>query len=74
MSNKRYGIVACSKCKRAWGIKLSQKQTICPQCRKKYNILNLKILYKTSNLKELQLYIAKFQEKLFSKNLFKQYY
>jgi hypothetical protein len=64
MTVKRYGAIVCSKCKRAWGIDLSQKTTKCPQCAKLYNVAQRKIFYRTSNFRELQLAIAKIQEKL----------
>jgi hypothetical protein len=61
---KRYGVIVCSECKRAWGINLSQKTAKCPQCGKIYNVAQRKIFYHTSDLRELQLAIAKIQEKL----------
>jgi uncharacterized CHY-type Zn-finger protein len=61
---KRYGLIVCSECKRAWGINLSQKTTKCPQCSKLYNVSQRKIFYHTSDLRELQIIIAKIQEKL----------
>jgi hypothetical protein len=64
MSLKIYGIIVCSKCKRAWGINLSQKTSKCPQCGKKSNVSQRKILYQTLDLKDLQKAIARIQEKI----------
>jgi DNA-directed RNA polymerase subunit RPC12/RpoP len=68
MSLKIYGIIVCSKCKRAFGINLSQKTAKCPQCGKKNNISQRKIFYRTLDLKELQLAISKIQEKIIKSN------
>jgi PHP family Zn ribbon phosphoesterase len=64
MKVKRYGVIVCSKCKRAWGINLLQKTSKCPQCGKIYNVAQRKIFYRTSDLRDLQIVIAKLQEKL----------
>jgi hypothetical protein len=60
----RYGVVVCSNCKHSWGIDLSHKNSKCTKCNKIYSVKKLKILYRTSNLKELQKAIAKIQEKI----------
>jgi len=64
MSFDEYGVVVCPKCKRSWGVKLSQKTTKCPQCGKSYKISMLKIFYKTFDLRKLQIAVAKTQKKL----------
>ena len=64
MKVKRYGVIVCSDCKRAHGIDLSRKTAKCPQCRKIYNVTQCKIFYHTSDLRELQIAIAKTQEKI----------
>jgi anaerobic ribonucleoside-triphosphate reductase len=64
MSLKIYGIIVCSKCKRSWGINLSQKTSKCPQCGKKNNVSQRKIPYQTLDLKDLQKAIARIQEKI----------
>ena len=64
MTVKRYGVIVCSECKRAWGINLLQKTAKCPQCGKRYNVAQRKIFYRTLDLRELQIAIAKTQEKL----------
>jgi hypothetical protein len=64
MAIKKYGVVVCSDCKRAWGADLMQKTTKCPICGKKYRLASRKILYQTSNIQELQLAISKIQENL----------
>jgi hypothetical protein len=61
---KRYGVTVCSECKRVWGIGLSQKTAKCPQCGKIYNVAQRKIFYRTSDLRKLQIVIAKIQVKL----------
>jgi acetyl-CoA carboxylase beta subunit len=64
MNVKRYGVIVCSSCKRAWGVDLTQKTTRCIQCRKTYTISQRKIIYHTSDLKKLRIYIAKINKKL----------
>jgi len=64
MKIKRYGVIICSNCKRAWGIDLYKKTARCPQCRKTYTIEKCKIFYQTSDLKKLRIYIAKVNMKL----------
>jgi predicted RNA-binding Zn-ribbon protein involved in translation (DUF1610 family) len=61
---KRYGVTVCSECKRVWGIDLSQRTAKCPQCGKIYNVAQRKIFYQTSDLRKLQIVIAKIQVKL----------
>lgn len=64
MKVKRYGVIVCSECKRAWGIELLQKTAKCPICGKRYSVARRKIFYRASDLRELQLAIARIQEKL----------
>ncbi len=64
MTVKRYGIIVCYECKRAWGIDLLQKTAKCLICSKRYSVARRKIFYRTSDLRELRLDIAKIQEKL----------
>jgi len=70
MTLKIYGVIVCSKCKRAWGISLSQKTGKCPQCGKKINVSKQKIFYRTLDLRDLQQAISKIQEKLIKSNHF----
>jgi len=62
MIRKKYGVIACSKCKRVWGINLLTKTTICPACGKRYMIGRRQILYTASDPKKLQQAIAQIQE------------
>jgi hypothetical protein len=64
MTVKWYGVIACSECRRVWGIELLQKTAKCPQCGKIYNVAQRKIFYRTSDIRELQIAVAKIQEKL----------
>jgi len=45
----KYGIVVCSKCKRAKGFLLNNKTTRCIVCGKVLNIKKLKIMFKTDS-------------------------
>ena len=60
----RFGVIACSKCKRVWGIELNQIYSRCPNCKTNYNVKNRKILYKTSNNMQLRQAIAQIQRAL----------
>jgi len=64
MTAKKYGVIVCSECKRAWGIDLLHKTTKCPRCSRRYTVKQRKIFYRTSDLRKLQLAVAKIQEKL----------
>jgi len=50
----KYGIVVCSKCKRAKGFLLSNKTTRCVVCGKVLNIKKQKIMFKTDSQIEMQ--------------------
>ena len=63
-AGKRYGVIACSRCKRAWGIDLSQDTTKCPACGKKYIVQHRKVIYCTSDLKRLQRAVGHIQEQI----------
>ena len=64
MTRKKYGVIACSKCRRVWGISLLTKTTNCPACGKRYLIGHRQILYSTSDPKKLQHAIAQIQEQI----------
>jgi len=50
----KFGIIVCSKCKRAKGVDLSYKTTKCIRCNKILEIKKTKILYKTNSEIELR--------------------
>jgi len=50
----KYGIVVCSKCRRAKGFLLSSKTTRCIVCGKVLKINKLKIMFKTDSIVEMQ--------------------
>jgi len=50
----KYGIIVCSKCKRAKGFLFANKTTKCIVCGKVLNIKKHKIMLKTDSLVELQ--------------------
>ena len=50
----KYGIVVCSKCKRAKGFLLSNKTTRCIACGKVIDIKKSKIMFKTDSRVEMQ--------------------
>ena len=50
----RYGVIVCTKCRRAKGVDLSCKTTRCPGCGKVLNLKNLSIKYKTNSEEELR--------------------
>ena len=69
MTVKKYGVIVCSECNRAWGIDLSQKTAKCPQCGKENDVSKKKILYQTLDLRELQQAISKIQEKIIKSSI-----
>ena len=54
MSYIKFGIIVCSKCKKAKGIDLSFKTTRCPRCGKIITIEKMKILFRTDSQKKLR--------------------
>jgi PHP family Zn ribbon phosphoesterase len=50
----KFGIVVCSKCKKAKVVDLSCKTTRCPRCGKILMLDNRVVLYKTDSLEKLR--------------------
>ena len=63
----RFGIIVCSKCKKAKGVSLDNKTTKCFYCGRAINLSKVKILYKTESREELQNKLGKLNAELFSK-------
>ncbi len=66
----RYGVVVCPNCEMAKGIDLGKKTTKCQRCGKRWQIKELRILYKTNSARELPGAVAIINEKI-SKNKIK---
>jgi hypothetical protein len=54
----KYGIIVCSKCKKAKGVDLSFKTTRCIRCNKAIKLDKVRILYKTNSEQELRCYLG----------------
>ena len=54
----KYGIVVCSKCKKAKGVDLSFKTTRCIRCGKILKLDKTKILHITNSEQELRCYLG----------------
>ena len=50
----KFGIIVCSKCKRAKGVNLSFKTTKCIRCNKVLKISQMKLLYETNSEQQLR--------------------
>lgn len=50
----KYGIIVCSKCKKAKGVDLSYKTTKCIRCNKVLKISQMKVLYETNSEQQLR--------------------
>ena len=50
----KFGIIVCSKCKRAKGVDLSNKTTKCIRCNKVLKIGQMKVLYETNSEQQLR--------------------
>ncbi len=49
----KFGVIQCSRCKRAVGVRLGAKTATCPQCGKKMVLKKVKILNRVNSEKEL---------------------
>ena len=61
----RYGIIVCSKCKKAKIVQLSFKTTRCIRCNKIINIDKVRILKKSNSENELRNEIGKINAELY---------
>jgi len=64
----KFGIIACSYCKKVKGVDLNYKTSKCPWCGKVLDVEKLKILYTTDSQEKLRQVIglinADFERKL----------
>ena len=60
----KFGVIQCSRCKTAKGIRLNTKSTKCPKCGKRMDLQKTKLLCKVDNEKELALVIMRYNTKL----------
>jgi hypothetical protein len=60
----KYGIIGCTYCRQVKGVNLHNATTRCPHCGKILKIKEQKILYETSNEKELQKMVGRINEQL----------
>jgi hypothetical protein len=60
----KYGIVVCSKCKKAKIVDLSYKTTKCIICKKTLNISKINISYKSDSQKQIRQVIGKINSEI----------
>jgi hypothetical protein len=60
----KFGVVQCSRCKTAKGIRLETKSTKCPKCGKKLDLNKTKLLCKVDNEKELASVVMRYNTRL----------
>ncbi len=54
----KYGVIVCTKCKKAKGVDLSFKTTKCIRCNKVIKLDKVRILYKTNSEQKLRSYLG----------------